>query len=671
MKSAISKSFALCFIFVLAVGATGVSAQDKTPTFKEMLSLKRPSSPIISPDGAYVLFTVGETDWDKNEFKSQIWLAIIATGEARQMTFSEKTSYNIGWSPDSKLISFVSAREEKPQLYALPVSGGEAWAVTKSKTGIGGYEWSPDCKWIAFTTTDDESEKKKKIEEKFGKFEIEDAEFNNSHLWLCEVENGEMEKLVNREDMNVSQFSWSPDSSQIAFSATPDTRPESWSKSDIYIVNISDKSIRELVTQPGPDSSPMWSSCGEYIAFSSKMGAEEYFINSEICVTKVDGGDIICLTESFDENPSLMAWKPNGLYFTALEGMAAHLYRIGRERKISKVTTGEGRIYRAMSLSEDGSRAGFSYLDAATAPEIYWSEVDNFEPVKLTNYAEQIKDWTLGTKEPIKWKSQDGAEVTGVLIKPADFDPAKKYPLFVIIHGGPSSISYPQLLDSYNRIYPIEQWVAKGAIVLEPNYRGSIGFGQDFRKLNYRNLGVGDYWDVISGVDYLVSQGFVDNRRLAAMGWSQGGYISAFITTYSDRFRAVSVGAGISDWVTYYVNTDIHPFTRIYLGANPWEDEEIYRKTSPMTYITNAKTPTLIQHGEFDKRVPIPNAYKLYQGLQDMGVPVKLIVYKGFGHGVNKPKETIAVLIHNWEWFNKYIWGEEPEAEEPEEEAEK
>jgi dipeptidyl aminopeptidase/acylaminoacyl peptidase len=174
-----------------------------------------------------------------------------------------------------------------------------------------------------------------------------------------------------------------------------------------------------------------------------------------------------------------------------------------------------------------------------------------------------------------------------------------------------------------------------------------------------RNLGVGDYADVISGVDSLIAKGMVDKDRVASMGWSEGGYISAFITCYSDRFKAVSVGAGISDWVTYYVNTDIHPFTRQYLKATPWDDPEIYKKTSPITYVNRAKTPTLIQQGDQDKRVPPPNSYELYQALKDRGVPVKLIFYKGFGHPINKPKQQRAVIEHNYEFFSKYIWGEE------------
>ena len=178
--------------------------------------------------------------------------------------------------------------------------------------------------------------------------------------------------------------------------------------------------------------------------------------------------------------------------------------------------------------------------------------------------------------------------------------------------------------------------------------------------MNQRNLGLGDYEDVISGVDYLIEQGWVDPERLGVMGWSQGGYISAFIATYSSRFKAVSVGAGISNWVTYYVNTDVHPFTRQYLKGTPWEDAEIYAKTSPMTYIRQAKTPTLIQHGEYDPRVPTPNAYELYQGLKDHGVETKLVVYKGMGHGITRPRLSRQVMEENLAWFNRWLWDEKP-----------
>jgi len=276
--------------------------------------------------------------------------------------------------------------------------------------------------------------------------------------------------------------------------------------------------------------------------------------------------------------------------------------------------------------------------------------------MQLTHAGEQFAAFQVGKREVVHWKSGDGAEIEGIVIKPADFDPAKKYPLLVVIHGGPTGIDMPSL--SADRYYPVERFLARGAIILKPNYRGSAGYGEKFRALNVRNLGVGDYADVISGVDFLIAQGYIDKDRVASMGWSEGGYISAFITTSSDRFKAVSVGAGISDWTTYYANTDITPFTAQYLQATPWDDPAIYAKTSPITYIKNATTPTLIQHGGADRRVPLPNSYELRQALEDHGVPVKMVVYDGFGHPINKPKQQRAVMEENENWFGHYIWND-------------
>jgi dipeptidyl aminopeptidase/acylaminoacyl peptidase len=270
----------------------------------------------------------------------------------------------------------------------------------------------------------------------------------------------------------------------------------------------------------------------------------------------------------------------------------------------------------------------------------------------------QTANWTTSTLEIVSWKSQDGAAIEGVLHKPVDFNPARKYPLLVVIHGGPTGVS--RAIPFTSTIYPIDVWVPRGVLVLEPNYRGSAGYGEKFRALNVRNLGVGDAWDVLSGIDSLIAKGFVDPAKVGAMGWSQGGYISAFLATHdAARFKAISVGAGISDWMTYYVNTDITPFTRQYLKGTPWGDPDIYAKTSPITYIKQARTPTLIQHGATDQRVPLPNAFELYRGLLDNNVPSKLIVYEGFGgigHGPSKPKSHRATLDHNLEWFDQYLF---------------
>jgi dipeptidyl aminopeptidase/acylaminoacyl peptidase len=311
-----------------------------------------------------------------------------------------------------------------------------------------------------------------------------------------------------------------------------------------------------------------------------------------------------------------------------------------------------------ISLTRDGNKMAMSIASPTSLSELFVTDVKTYSPRQLTNFSDQAKQFVLGTREVITWKSQDGTPIEGVLIKPANFDPAKKYALLCIIHGGPTGIDRPNLLTPDTRYYPSDIWAARGALILKVNYRGSAGFGEKFRRLNVRNLGVGDAWDVLSGVDYLIGKGWVDPGKVGCMGWSQGGYISAFLTTSSERFAAISVGAGISNWATYYYNTDITPFTINYLGDDPADDPEIYQKTSPMTHIRKAKTPTLIQHGEFDRRVPIANAYELRQGLEDRQVKVEMVVYKGYGHGITKPKSIRAVMEHNLAWFNHYIWGD-------------
>ena len=369
------------------------------------------------------------------------------------------------------------------------------------------------------------------------------------------------------------------------------------------------------------------------------------------------GGATTVLTDAFDEDPSLLRWTPDGIYFEALHGMSSSLYRLDAKTKaITQMEMPGSTIAGQFSFTKDFSKVAYRGAGANEYAEIYTAALSAPKPVQLTHAGEQLKGLDVARREVVRWKSSDGTEIEGVLYKPVNFDAKKKYPLLVVIHGGPTGIDMPMV--NADRYYPVERFVAKGALVLKPNYRGSAGYGAKFRALNVRNLGVGDYADVISGVDSLIAQGFVDKDRVGSMGWSEGGYISAFITTSSDRFKAVSVGAGISDWTTYYVNTDITPFTRMYLHATPWSDPEIYRVTSPISYIAKAKTPTLIQHGGADHRVPLPNGYELRQALEDHGVPVKMVVYDGFGHPINKPKQQRAVMEENENWFAHYIWGE-------------
>lgn len=648
--------------FSLLAVVAGLIAQ--VPTIEQSMSMKILAGAAISPDAKYVVYGVTETNWEENAYVTQLWLVNLQTGERLQLTAGKKSSTGPEWSPDGKRVGFVSDRDGKRQVYVISPTGGEAVKLTSHEQGVGSFEWSPDGKSIAFTASEPETKEAKERKEKYGDFELVQQDYVHQHLWVQRVDaaGSKAEQITKGREYTVQGFQWSPDGQQIAFSG-PRVPDLSYSDTaDVYVARVSDKLVRRVVDLAGPDTGPQWSPDGKQIAFRTAGGREfHYHANAWIGVVPAEGGTVKYVTQKFDENANLLKWTPQGIYFAAQQKTDSALFLLNPETlAFERLTPKEWQVG---SVSFDGSAHTIAFTGSRPNefPEVYTSAATGFAPRKLTAMADQYKEFKLARREVIEWKSTDGATIEGVLIKPPDFDPQRKYPLLVVIHGGPTGVDTPVL--SPDRYYPIERFVAKGALVLRPNYRGSAGYGEKFRQLNVRNLGVGDAWDVISGVDHLIAKGGVDRTRVGSMGWSQGGYISAFLTTSSDRFKAISVGAGISDWMTYYVNTDIHPFTRQYLKATPWDDPEIYRKTSPISYIKTARTPTLIQHGDGDKRVPLPNAYELYQALQDKKVPVKLSVFKGFGHGIDKPKQQRAVLEQNYEWFSKWIWGEAPAGE--------
>ena len=648
----------------ILLSTSGAEAQETIPgpSFEDVIGIRSIGGFAISPDGRRIAYEVRSTNWEENRYETELWLWREG-GESFRLTRTPGgTSRAPQWSSDGRWLAFLSDRGVKQQIQLIRPDGGEAFPLTEVAQGVNAFRWAPSGTRIAFVAPDPEDPSEEQRSERYGAFAEEDADPGRSHLWMVDVVPDslpEPSRLTEGRAYTVSGFEWSPDGTRIAFAHQP--TPSINARGDISVIAVETRTIVPVVTTPGSEGGFEWSPDGRWLLYTSS-GADttsDYYRNDFLFKVPVDGGEPVRLAADLDETISGFWWRPNGIYLIAADRTERRIYLVdpgsGKETRVGATPE---RV-NTLDFSSDGRTMALTGQTPTSLTELYRTEMARYRPERLTRFTDQIGGWTVGTSEVVRWTSQDGVEIEGVLHKPADFDPGRRYPLLVVIHGGPTGIDYPTPLPVY--VYPIPQWLAKGAVVLRPNYRGSAGYGERFRSLNVRNLGVGDAWDVLSGVDYLVAQGFVDTTRMGAMGWSQGGYISAFLTTTTDRFKAISVGAGISNWMTYYVNTDIHPFTRQYLQATPWDDPEIYAKTSPMTYIRQARTPTLIQHGEFDRRVPIPNAYELYQGLQDVGVPTKLIVYKGFGHGITKPKERLAATWHNWQWFAKYLWGEDVE----------
>jgi len=678
-------------------------------TLADSLSRTSIRAPAISPNGSSVAYLQRETNWKENEFVWQLWLANAATGKSVQLTRGKKSAGSAEWSPDGRWLAFVTEREAnviepfaavqkdlgskdakseapeagKPaakQIWLIAPDGGEAWPLTKSQTDVTEFHWTKDGASILFTAPEPATKASKARKERYSAYDVVEKDFEQPQLWSVDAGAGikatqpqVAKQLTSDPALGIKSFAISPQSDRVAFSAGHNPLLAFLQDEDIYLLDLpragaSPGTASKIVALPGPDGTPMFSLDGKQLAFLTSLGQAKFFYaNTHIALVDLAAvlkkpataaGDVRDLTTSFDEDPGAPVWVAGGLYFGANQRMTAKWFRLDTATGlVQPLSTDEHLIINEASITPDGNSIAFTADDATHLTELYISSAKAFAPKKLTDQTAQISGWKLGSVEVVSWKSKDGTLIEGVLHKPADYDPKRKYPLLVKIHGGPTGVSQPRFLPP-DYAYPLQAFLEKGALVLEPNYRGSAGYGAKFRALNVRNLGVGDMWDVMSGVDALIAKGIVDPDKLAAMGWSQGGYISAFLTTHTDRFKAISVGAGISDWTTYYVSTDITPFTPQYLGATPWDDPQIYAKTSPITTIRQAKTPTLIQHGSADHRVPVPDAFELYRGLLDQHVDARLILYTGFGHGIDKPKSALALLQANLDWFSHFIWNE-------------
>ena len=371
--------------------------------------------------------------------------------------------------------------------------------------------------------------------------------------------------------------------------------------------------------------------------------------------------NMVNISADLDRDIMKVSWVKAGIFGLYPDGAVMRLVRLGDDGQITTLDMGDVFPEFSFHVNEQGQITFVGY-NATTAFELFSARVEHDGrsiPTQLTDFGSELEDWNLGTVETIRWTSFDGTEIEGVLRKPANFDPARRYPLVFVVHGGPTWRSPAYLLYGDDiAYYPTVQFANKDILVLKPNYRGSIGRGQAFTELNVNNLGVGDLWDLESAMKHLVDLGWVDPDRVGCMGWSQGGYISAFVGLHSKKFKAVSVGAGVSDWYTYHISNDIPDFTTDYLSGSPFHARDLYEKTAPISKIADASTPMLIQHGENDRRVPLANAMELYRGLQEMDVPVALFVYPGFGHGITKPRENHAIMHQNLAWFSHYLLDE-------------
>lgn len=646
----------------------------KYSTIDEVVAIPGLQSISIGMDGRYAAYTRKTPDLVENQYREYVWVYEAEGKRHYPITSGKCESTSPKWAPGCSYLAYTAKVGEKDgcvnQIFLKTFDELNGIQITNSREGVEAYKWAPDGKGIYYVTVESDSEEIKKRKEIYGEFEYIDQEYKNSYLCYIDLknaieaaselrnknnaENGKKDiavQLTDPKEFSIRGFDISRDGKQIALVCTP-TSDIRDSYTSIYILDVFFKKSGRLNINGCISPEVVFSPDGSKIAFSKaprdmeyyKWHVEENFILEAYDILKEK---TIMKLSDFDRSITPINWTDKGIFGIWQDKTSFKIGIFSGEGELVHIYNNDMSYIVDAAVTSDGENIAYIKGETNKAQEVYLNNI------KITNESKIYKNKLLSIKEIVSWDTKDGLEVEGVLSKPCDYDPDKRYPLLVVIHGGPTWASFP--LHNMNKLYPIEQFVENGFVVLEPNYRGSSGYGNKFLTANYRMLGVGDYEDVISGVDMLIEKGIADGNKVGVMGWSQGGYISAFCAAYSSRFKAISVGAGISNWVTYYVNTDITNFTWSYLGATPWDDPEIYKKTSPMTYIKNACTPTLIQHGDNDKRVPVPNAFELYRGLQDLNVESRLAVFKGMAHSPQKPGLHKAIMEQNLEWFKEHI----------------
>ena len=648
--------FVLLFSFLTATQAQSAW----TPELE--LKVKTVSAVRVSPDGKKVVFTVSSPVMtpDKSEFVSQIWLANTDGSDPVQLTYAEKSSDNPRWSPDGKMLAFTSGRSGKTNLYVLRIAGGEAEQLTEVKSGVGNFAWSPDGSRIAFVMRDaptDEEEKGSKGKDDW-KWIDENVKLNRLNVVNLQKDaNGKRELRALTKEGNIEgDFDWSPDSKTIVFTRTKTPKVDYWPSADLLEVDLTSGTVKALATTNAAESGPAFSPDGKLISFVVSDDPPRWAGYRRIAVIPAEGGSPRLLGETFDAQPGVIDWSSDGkhLYFLETRGTVSRLAMIDvTSGAISDINKGN-EVLGAVSFNNSRSMIGFTMQSSDKAPEAFVTSVQNFAPVQVSRANADLPKLPTGKTEVVKWKSKDGQEIEGLLTYPVNYKAGTRVPLLLVIHGGPAGV-FTQSFVAGRGVYPIASFAANGYAVLRPNPRGSSGYGQKFRFANIKDWGGGDYQDLMTGVDHVIGMGVADPERLGVMGWSYGGFMTSWVVTQTKRFKAASVGAAVTNVMSFIGTADIPSFIPDYFGGQPWENLEIYRTHSAMFNAKGVSTPTLIQHGEADERVPISQGYEFYNALKVQNVPVRMITFPRMPHGLTEPKMVLKSKQTNIEWFDKYL----------------
>ncbi len=625
------------------------------------MQIRNIGSVVPSPDAQWIAYTQikAVADGEHSEQVSQIYLARADGSRRFQLTRGDKSSSAPAFSPDGRYLYFVSDRSGKSNVYRVLIEGGEAEILTDTKGSLGDFKLSPDGKSIAYAAYEPPADVEKAKKEKRD-FHIVDADPENFALYIIPAEaNADAKrepKKVFDAKYHVATFDWSPDSKSIAFEHWPTPLADDWTKADIAEVDIATGKVVELARTPAAEATPHYSPDGRYLAFTKSAEPVRWPGEARVALLSRSTGEVRLLPTTFDLKPAIVGWAADSKSLILFEpkGTRTALYTMPIDGPPQTFyLPDKGVVGGGAQLNLNHTHLGFSRESTSDAPEAYFMALQGGQPVQVSRANVDLPKPALGETRVIRWKSKDGLEIEGLLTLPVTHDPGKKVPLILNIQGGPTGIFAETFIGRFS-IYPIASFASHGYAVLRPNPRGSGGYGKEFRFADVADWGGKDYDDEMAGVDQVIAMGIADPDHLAVMGWSYGGFMTSWIVTHTNRFKAAVVGAGVTNLWSFTGTSDIPGFLPDYFGGEPWDQFQNFTEHSPITFVKNVKTPTLILHGEADIRVPTSQGYEFYHALKNLGVPTKMVVYPRTPHGPREPKFILDIAQRNMDWVDKY-----------------
>ncbi len=633
---------------------------------------KNETSPQWSRDGKFFAF-LSNRDAGEGKTTNQLYVMRADGGEALKISDAKDGVGTFAFSKDGKWVAYTAGKEDERQLWTVGVE--DVWKekpkqLMKRKSPIVSWQFSPDSKRIYFTSADSVDKANKDRKEKKFDARLRNEETPANHLWAFDLDSKKESRLTSGGEYTVSDVTISHDSKWLGYRGTSTNRykrtvTESSNYADVYLLDASSGSIERLTNNEEiSESTVRFSPDNTMIAFSAS-DEFQYFRNGKVYIrgTSDKGGKWKKLGGDFDGDVSVGFWSQDGksIYFN--EGWKAtnQVFSVSTETgKVTQLTNEKGIV--SASQDQETKVVTVSFQNPMTPSNMYF--VPRLDRIgtrstwrQLTNSNPQAENFQLADVEAVDWKSTDGKMVEGVLVKPLNYEKGKRYPLVVQIHGGPagaSTLNFNAGYGNYSQLY-----AAAGYAALLPNYRGSTNYGEKFRMEISGDYFRQGYEDIMIGVDHLISTGFVDGDKMGAMGWSAGGHWSNWILTHTDRFKAISSGAGAMNWTSMYAQSDIQRNREFYYQGKPYDRFEHFWDVSPLKYIKNAKTPTLIHVVDGDPRVPRPQSEELHMALKALGVPTEFFVYPGSTHGIPDARNQMVKMASEFYWMEKWIRGKE------------